>query len=297
MAREIESAERQRDARCSAQTALFFPGLGHVCQGRTAEAVAFTSLAAAELGTAVAVVVHRDEGLEGLSHPAAALPLISLQNLWTYSYADAVFEEQRARQLPYVPQDTPAELALAPFNFAVLRHTDVWLGTLVATLFGVSVSLLAGPGTETEGLGRDPNVFGRTVDPRLGYPAAGAVGVGLFGHVAVGEESLFRGMLQSEMTRRTDPTTGWLAGSLVFGFAHAPNALALPSEDRTRYVLYGVPFITSVGSFLGLSYKAHDFSLAPPVAIHFWYNMLLSATFFALDPQGSPLSARVALPF
>jgi hypothetical protein len=31
--------------------------------------------------------------------------------------------------------------------------------------------------------------------------------------------------------------------------------------------------------------------------VHFWYDLLLSATFFAVDPQSSPLSAKVTVPF
>lgn len=297
MPRERESRERQRTADCAAETALFFPGLGHVCQGRTAEAAVFMGLGAAELGTAAAVMVHRDEGLAGASHPAAAAPLIALQNLWAYSYADALFEEQRAGGMRYVPQDTPAELATAPFNPSVLRHTDVWLGTLVMATLGVGLSLWVEPDAGRSRAGEDPNLFGRTVDRSWGYPAAGAIGVGLFQHVAMGEEALFRGIIQSEMTRRSDETAGWVGGSLFFGFAHATNALAVPGDQSVRYLLYGVPYITTVGSFLGHSYRRHSFSLAPPVAIHFWYNLLLSASFFALDPTDSPLSARVSLPF
>ena len=99
------------------------------------------------------------------------------------------------------------------------------------------------------------------------------------------------------MARETDETSGWLGASLVFGVAHAPHSLALPAHQRERYLLIGVPAITMLGSFLGLSYRRHDYSLAPPVAIHFWYDLLLSATFFALDPGDNPLSAGITLPF
>ena len=294
---EVASKRRIHEARCTTSSALFFPGVGQWCQRRNAEAAALSAIAVAEISTATVVAIERDEGLEGLSHPAGALPLLSLQNLWAYGYADSVFEEQRARRLKYVPHDTMDELALAPFNVEVMSQTDVWLGLLVSLGAGIGVSLLVDENIDTDNVGKDPNLFGRTVNRSVGYPAAGAVGIGLFEHVAIGEEALFRGLIQSQMARETNPTEGWVGGSLVFGVAHAPNALALPSEDRLSYLAIGVPFITVLGSYLGLSYRWHDYSLAPPVAIHFWYDLLLSATFFALDPQDSPISARVTLPF
>ncbi|MEZ4220215.1 MAG: CPBP family intramembrane glutamic endopeptidase [Polyangiaceae bacterium] len=295
--REDEAARRDREAACAADTALFFPGLGHVCQGRTAEAATLMSLGAAELGTAVAVAVHRDEGLDGFSHPAAAVPLVGFQNVYLYSWADAKFQEDRARHLPYVPQDTMAELAYAPFNPSVLSEPDVWAITLVSLAAGIGLSGLVDESLSTDDVGDEPNLFGKRLRPGIGYPLAGLTGVGLFEHVALGEESIFRGTIQSEMARQADEDSAWVASSLVFGFAHAPNALALEPGDRVAYLAFGVPFITVLGSSLGLSYRLHDYSLAAPVAIHFWYDFLLSATFFALHPQDSPLSARVSFAF
>jgi membrane protease YdiL (CAAX protease family) len=265
--------------------------------GKPVEGAALSSLAAAELGTIVAVGVIRDDGFEGLKHPAAGVPAIGLQNLWLYSYADAVFERQRAYQLRYVPMDTLGELAIAPFHPKVLGQLDVWLGILATVPAGIGASLLIDASLDTGDAGGDPNLFGRTFDSSVGYPLAGAVGVGLFSHVAIGEESVFRGLIQSQMARETSEVSGWLAASMVFGAAHAPNVLVVPSEERMRYLVAGVPFLTLVGGYFGLSYRWHDYSLAAPVALHFWYDLLLSAVFFTLDPQDSPISARVAVPF
>jgi membrane protease YdiL (CAAX protease family) len=295
--REAESAERVARASCEPTLALAFPGIGQFCQNRPAEGAVLASLAVAEIGTVAGVAVERDRGLEGLEHPAAGVPLIALQNLWLYGYADAVFETQRAYQYRFVPHDTLAELAFASFNPRVLGEPDVWLGLLTLTSAGVGVSLLVDEQLDSDDFGDDPNLFGRTFDSNVGYPLAGAVGVGLFSHVAIGEEAVFRGMIQSQMAREMDETRAWIAASLVFGVAHAPNVLVVPSKLRARYLLLGVPFITLTGSYLGLSYRWHDYSLAPPVALHFWYDFLLSAVFFALDPQDSPLSARIAVPF
>jgi membrane protease YdiL (CAAX protease family) len=296
-AREDEASAQIDDSACSSDLSLVFPGLGQLCQGRIAEGTTMATLGAAELGIGLGVGISRDDGLDGFTHPGAAVPLLALQDLWLYGFADAMFVEQRAAHMLYVPEDTPAELVIAPFNARVLGEPDVWLGTLIATGLGVALSSAVDESFTTRNLGDDANLFGRTFPPETGYPLAGGVGLGLFSHVAVAEEATFRGLLQSQMTRETNATQGWLGASIAFGSLHAANAAALPAEDRWKYLAFGVPYITVLGGYLGMSYRWHDYALAAPVAIHFWYDFLLSATFFAMDPGDSPLSARVAIPF
>ena len=291
--REVESARVYRDAGCAASTGLWFPGLGQLCQHRVAEGVTLTTLGVAEAATAAVAASETEE----LSHPAVLVPLTALQNTWLGGYGDALFVEQRARRQLYVPHDTLGELAIAPFNPRVLSQLDVWLGTLGMLGAGLALSAAIDDSITTDHVGDDADLFGRRFSPGVGYPLAGATGAALFTHVAIGEEVLFRGMIQSEMARRNGETAGWIGSSLVFGVAHAPNALAIEQEHQERFFLYGVPFLTLAGGYLGLVYRSHDYSLAPPVAVHFWYDMLLSAIGFALDPQDSLLSARVAVPF
>jgi hypothetical protein len=52
-----------------------------------------------------------------------------------------------------------------------------------------------------------------------------------------------------------------------------------------------------LGGYLGLSYRWHGYGLAAPVAIHFWYDLLISAASFAMDPRHNQLSGSIALPF
>src|SRR6185295_14309547 len=264
-----------------------------LCQHRVAEGATLMSLGVAELATGVGALVQTED----LSHPAVLLPLTALQNTWIGGYGDALFVEQRARRVLYVPQDTLGELAIAPFNITVLSKLEVWLGVLGTLGTGLGLSVAVEGGVTTDNLGDDANLFGRRFSPGVGYPLAGATALGLFTHIAIGEEILFRGMVQSEMARRNGETAGWIGGSLVFGALHAPNALALPHEQQARYLAIGVPFLTLSGAYLGLVYRFNDYSLAPPVAIHFWYDLLVSAVGFALDPEDSLLSARVTVPF
>jgi len=68
-------------------------------------------------------------------------------------------------------------------------------------------------------------------------------------------------------------------------------------NQRLTYVAVGVPFITLLGSYLGLAYRQSDYSLALSVAIHFWYDFLLEAVSFVGDPKNSPLAVAWGTPF
>ncbi len=57
-----------------------------------------------------------------------------------------------------------------------------------------------------------------------------------------------------------------------------------------------MPFITLLGSYLGLAYRYSGYSLGPPIAIHFWYDFLLEAYSFLGDPKHSPLAVSFSLP-
>jgi membrane protease YdiL (CAAX protease family) len=123
---------------------------------------------------------------------------------------------------------------------------------------------------------------------------AGAMGVAFFDQVAAAEEIAFRGLLQSGLARRYGETQGWLAGSLLFGLFHASNVVFLAPDQRVDYLVKSVPFITALGAYLGWVYRERGYSLSSSAAVHFWYDFLLEAVVFALDPKNSPLAVAVS---
>jgi membrane protease YdiL (CAAX protease family) len=190
-----------------------------------------------------------------------------------------------------------ADLGAAPFNWQVMKRPAVWLGILGTLAVGMATTLALADDIDTDQVGEDPNLFGEVVDGRWGYPAAGGIGAVYFTHVAVGEEALFRGYIQSSLSRNSGENTGWVAASLLFGAAHIPNIYALPEEERGEYLLYGIPFITAAGFYLGWLYRDSGYALGPSTAVHFWYDLLLSAAVFALEPQNSILGTSVEMRF
>jgi membrane protease YdiL (CAAX protease family) len=120
-----------------------------------------------------------------------------------------------------------------------------------------------------------------------------AIYAGLFEHVAVAEELLFRGIIQTGLARKFGEMPGWIVASLIFGAAHSLNILFLPPNERLGYLAVNVPVITLLGAYLGLVFRHSGYSLVPSTALHFWYDFLLSFGDMALHPQASSLSGRI----
>lgn len=291
--REVAAAESLASSTCKSKALLLLPGAPQICRGDTVDGTVIASLSGAEIGTFLGAGLSR-----GFDSSASALPILAFGDLWTLSAMDASLVAQRAARLRYVPQENLREMALAPFSGEVLRRPEVWGGIAGTFAAGLLFSQLVEGGIHTQDFGKRPVLWGREVNTAVGYPLAGAIGVGLFEHVALAEESAFRGLLQSGFARKYGETRGLIYGSVAFGLIHASNAIFIDDPaDRVKYLALGVPFITLIGSYLGYVYKEDHYSLGPSIAVHFWYDFLVEATAFAFDPKNSPLALRVALPF
>jgi membrane protease YdiL (CAAX protease family) len=277
---------------CRSRLGVLLPGYFQLCRGHTADGALLAGFGVAELSGAIAGSIG-----SGVSSNAAGVPLLALGDLLTLSVMDAALENQRALKLKYVPQENLSELARAPFSFEVLKRPAVWGGILGTLAAGLLVSRLVDGPITTQGFGKRPVLFGHDVNSALGYPAAAAIGGVVFEHVALAEESTFRGLLQSTWARSYGEDRGFVYASLAFGAIHASNIFFMDSSERLNYLAAGVPFITVLGSYLGLVYRSSGYSLGPSVAIHFWYDLLVEAISFAGDPKNSPLALSWGTPF
>lgn len=296
---EEEAAVRVGTARCSVAWGFLFPGLSQLCLKEDGKAAVLGGLGAAELSTSIAVATQNrtPEGEADFEHPGSSIPLIALQDLYVYGLADGYITRALANRELYTPRDSLTDLVAAPFNGEVMKRPEVWAGILGSLAVGITASLAISGGVNEDRIGEDPVLFEREFEPAVGYSIGAGAGAALFTHVAIAEEALFRGVLQSSIARAHGETEGWIYGSLIFGAVHAPNALALEPSERKDYLLVGLPVITALGAYMGWVYRDEGYALGPPTAIHFWYDFLLSATFFALEPQESPLSMRLSIPF
>jgi membrane protease YdiL (CAAX protease family) len=289
--REREARERWEHRRCSPYWGFLYPGLGHICLRQDAEGGALLGVTTAEGAALAAGIVKGQRSVTWATG-------IAVQDAYVYGAFAPLLQRQLAQHKRFVPEDTLAELLFAPFNGRVLSRPDVWGGIVGMSAAGVAVSMLLLDRGRAYHPGGTPRLFGHDVPPGIAYPAAGLTYGALFSHVAVAEETTFRGVVQSGLSRACGEGCGWAVGSFAFGLFHATNAFAIDDpKARARYLAIGVPYLVLAGQYLGGSYWLNRYSLAPPVAIHFWYDLILSIVDFALDPRQSPISARIGLPF
>jgi hypothetical protein len=286
---EKEARSRMAPPRCSPYWGYLFPGLGQMCARLDGRAVFLSSVMAAEVSGAIYVATEDND-------PAVNVLATAAQDTYVYSLADGFIQRHLANRALYAPPDTLGDLIAAPFNWKVMKRPRVWAGILAATAIGFGLSYALTDADEIDRGGR-PNLFGHDFDPVIGYPLGFGTQLGLYSHVAIAEETLFRGLLQSRWSAAWGETAGWLSASAVFGAAHIPNAWALDEEDRKSYYIFALPYITLLGLYFGWTYKEEGYTLAPSVAQHFWYDFLISASFFVLDPEDNQFSATITLPF
>jgi membrane protease YdiL (CAAX protease family) len=138
--------------------------------------------------------------------------------------------------------------------------------------------------------------FGRQYGTGTGFALGEAYNVSLYLPVGVGEEALFRGVIQSGLSETPlGLWGGWAVGSAIFGAAHTFNFIG--DTNGVREAALAVPYLMLTGSYLGFVYVRTNFSLLTGAAIHFWYDFALSTVDFIADPDHQPFVARFSTPF
>lgn len=217
---------------------------------------------------------------------------IAAQNLWFYSifdaYRDARVLRNDAGYKFAITRESLGDLTLASFDPLVLKSPWVWGAVPVMVGVGLGFSYLvdkeAFDNARTIGDVDKVNVLGRRFGRGTGFLAGSAYFMSMFAPVGVGEEALFRGVIQTEMEERLGTTWGLIASSAIFGAVHTFNFL----QNDPKTALVAVPLISVVGSTLGIAYQRTGYKLSTSVAMHFWYDTLLSMAAFALDPEHQP---------
>lgn len=223
------------------------PGLGHVYLGDLKTAASLFGSFGALTGTTA------------LAHdPVTA---ITASNMWSYgifaAYRDVRINNGQSGYTYRMPMDSFSDLASAPFRWSVMKNPEVWGGLLGALALGSAVTYFGFSDMHINSCSVSSNIF-----PLAAFP------------VGIGEESFFRGYLQSYLAERLNPTGAIVLSSLAFGAVHIPNAQALAQEDRWRYYSFSLPLITSLGGYMGwLTHKNR--SLKSGVALHAWYDFTL----------------------
>lgn len=163
-----------------------------------------------------------------------------------------------------------ASLTLAPFKPKYLKRAAVWVPILIAT---ASTYLASGSDRD---LGRVNSfqMLGGTYSNGAGLAANTGVDAGLYLFTAAGEEMLFRGTIQTELTERTNRGVALAASSLLFSAYHLPN-------NSVVNALATLP----LGFYFGYRFRRNGYDLGETICTHFWINLLSNVAGFIGDPR------------
>jgi membrane protease YdiL (CAAX protease family) len=263
------------------------PGGGHFYLGNTGTGITYATLTGAFFALG-AEVQRRNEELDR-EDDELNVPFVVGEKIWEYSIFTTFRESARRTGLDLRRarfDDTPtSELLLAPFDPDQFLRLPVF----GAALLGVAGAALA---HDHDG-GRLPDVtraqmLGDTYDrddaTALYMGSALLVSLG----AGAAEEGLFRGVVQTLLQDRWGNAGGLWAASGIFGAAHLGG-------DGLN--VDGALFATAAGAYLGWLYNHDDNRLAGPIAAHFWYDFMIFAASWALDPDDTPFGFQVEYEF
>jgi membrane protease YdiL (CAAX protease family) len=296
-----------RDPHTAAVWSLLCPGCGQFYLHDTSTGVAQLVAAAALIGGGAALVNGDSVGLDhpaGSAKAAVGFAMASVgQDLWFYSVFDAyraarVLNHDAGYRHP-ITRESLSHLATAPFRPSVLGEPWLWAGiplTLGAVL-GASYLFDRASFSGHRSLFdiHSINILGHTFQSRPGAFVAGeAYLTALFDPVGVGEEALFRGYVQTELEEKLGTYGGLVAASAVFGAFHVFNFIG--QDQGVKQAAYAIPVISTLGAGFGLAYIRTGHRLETGVAMHFWYDFLLSTVGFVVDPEHQPFVVQFATP-
>ena len=296
--RRMPPHERPRPLPGVAATLAVVPGLGHayLCDWQGA-AVGLGTPLGLYLGAGLIVSDER-HGQPFTADDPLTIPLVyGIQNAWFYGIYDAWRVARLARlggkdtgRLPVDGAAVSQHLG-APFRKESLRDPVV-LGAAALGLVVSSASTISS-GQVDSPVWRRETVFwaARPIPTAAGVALGEAAWTGVFVGVGPGEESLFRGVIQTTAVDALGPVAGITTASALFGMAHV---------DRDSSLMVNITRAAYTGALgLGLGWLAHHdgYDLRRPIAAHFWYDLGVGTAAFLLAPDQAPWAFQTQFSF
>ena len=290
--------------RKAALLSMLLPGLGHIYLDDVKEGILL-------LGGEVALISssflfnryvlenssdssERSDFSDFLSNPpliaATELPLLGVY----LAYRKAREKSHNIGYKQPLPDESLLDLASAPFDSSIIAKPNFYLPFIFH--FGVvqflSNSIFSDERASlTENEWDDVRVYGKYLNPSIGYPLGGT-GLWLsFTAVSIGEEAFFRGYLQSAWEELMGEELGWFAASALFGALHYPNG------TTTKGRIFASLTAFAGGLVMGYFYRIDAYSLKRPIAYHTWWNFSLGTINLLRNPKDSIISGNIVFRF
>ena len=161
-------------------------------------------------------------------------------------------------------------LSSSPFNIKYLREPEVYLPIFTAAAF----SIFGYNSKKSIFNAKSINLFGKESTPIKSAITYTFINMLLLNLVAVSEEMIFRGMIQTELSELVNPDFGLIASSVLFGLAHLPR-------HGWFYSLRAM----GAGFYFGWQYQKYNNNLSRVIALHFYLDFLPSIIEFLKNPS------------
>lgn len=257
------------------------PGGGHVVLGEWDDAARIWAVEGAFLAAAIAGWNQPPIERAYRNSDFAITWLLDAHSISIYdAYRRARLLDPGRGRYPIPSANVPA-LMRAPFDAAVMRKPEVWIPTAAVAVLGI-VELFVFENTFFDA---PVSILGQSMSP--GYALVAGTGINTFDYwvVAMGEEALFRGVLQTVLTESLGPVLGIGLATAMFSLAHYTGGL-----PQMAVAGFG-------GLYDGLVYFFNGHDLRSTVALHFWYDLIVSTADFLLSPNDQEFTFRIAVPF
>ncbi len=256
-----------------------YPGLGHAYLDDYRTAATLGSVYGLEMG----MLNYASKNEEERSRNTLALRTTQFYGIYA-AYRDVrAFNKKVGFRYP-MPTDSFQQLLYAPFDWSIIKKPEVWGGVLGC--LGVAVTVVTLSHSKDEPITSVAHICSEfpAINPFMAFA------------IGIGEESFFRGYLQSALSESLTPIGGMITSNLLFTAAHIGNASTFSKEDRKRYYVVSLPVIGSIGAYCSwLTYKNH--SLRESVALHSWYDFILLAASAAVTKAIVTQKKEVAFSF
>jgi membrane protease YdiL (CAAX protease family) len=192
--------------------------------------------------------------------------MLDLQFYSSYSaYRDARLSQYNEGYHTPMPNETLGDLALAPYSWKYLSRPTTYL-VLILPLYAA----LAPPSKDQ--LVYQPDSSITRDEMARGFAVQ-------FEGVAIGEEAFFRGVLNNGLSSGFGDIWGLVGSSAAFGLAHT----GAPGQ--------ATPLLASAfGMYLGWLQQRNEYEIAQGVAIHFWWDFLISLGTLAKHDQNAQIT-------
>jgi hypothetical protein len=271
---------------------FWVPGATHFYDGRTGMGIFFATL---EVGGTAAGIVYNNKLKETSNSPYYNYPLYFGLNAMGVDKCD--FVRNRLQYLKHYRSDFKYDdisfnqLITAPFKsknifkpitgiFIALAATELYLESRNAEFSYRKVDKF--------------RVINRYVDKNRAIPYYSLASMGMSWEAGVGEEYLFRNFILPVYDYRFGQKKGLLMSSALFGGMHAFNYLFV-DKPNPRDIISQVAFTSIMGWALGKSVQNNNYHIGPAIAAHTWYDFVLMAGSFIINPKDNVFGIDVKL--